>query len=354
MLTTRPLYVNNSLSTGICNYNCILCGINKPNYNGPKKFQDEETTNLLISRILQAAAKGVKFRLIANSGSGEPTLHPHFDEKMNEFGNMLENWPSNNELTPEISIVTNGSRLLETRIVEALINNPITVNVSFPTSDVKRYSKVMFGENNKNSIFFEKVVKGIRELLNLYSEGKINKVCFHISPPLADMTNFELSNTLSFLCEIASKSNVSSINVIMFPIISNRSGLIDCKLNQNDSYENFISEFDGKIYSGVKVRIENVWNRFFKEKKEIEEMINVFKHPCIWNSNIFLTAYGDSVCCNDQEITCNLGNINSDDFETLMLKKENSVVSEVCKSCNQRYAQNISVDELISEFKLKF
>ena len=95
---------------------------------------------MLVERVKEAAQSGVRIRIVANAGDGEPTLHPEFRQRMTLFGDMIRSWDAPVP-APEISIVTNGSRLLEPEVTAALTENPITVNVSFPTSDPESYGK---------------------------------------------------------------------------------------------------------------------------------------------------------------------------------------------------------------------
>ena len=92
MRTRRQISINNSLAHGICNFNCSLCGVNKPNYRGPREFQSRAVTEKLIERVKEAAAQGVRIRYIANAGDGEPTLHPEFARRMDLFGRMIREW----------------------------------------------------------------------------------------------------------------------------------------------------------------------------------------------------------------------------------------------------------------------
>lgn len=349
----RIISINNSLCTGICNYNCRLCGVNKPTYHGIKKFQDEYITKSLINKILNDAEKGIEFRIITNSGSGEPTLHPEFRNRMELFGDMLRNWPSK-ESIPEVSIVTNASNLLKESVIQALIENPITVNISFPIYDEEIYINHTFSDGIYDKNIFQTVVEGIDLILKYNAIQKISKVCFHISPPIPNMTSEDLEKTISFLCKRASLVGLSQVNIIVFPNISNRSGLVHGELINNDYFYDFYS-FNGNIYHNVKVVMENVWYRFYRSKKELEVIHNEFIYPCIWNaSNIFITAEGYSVCCNDQENLCKLGTILEESVFELYKNKTNFVGGEACIRCNQQFAVRLTVEQIMNKIKLEF
>lgn len=353
MKTERPLYINNSLSTGICNFNCSLCGVNKNTYTGEYMFQSNEVTSSFVNKVLSAASEGVKFRLIANAGNGEPTLHPNFSDRMDIMGDMIKNWPIPEE-TPELSVVTNGSRLLDEYIINTLIRNPITLNISIPTSNKDEYIKSMFSGDYSKAWIFDEVVNGIIKAMELYSDGKIDDLCFHISPPIPNMTKDTLAETFGFLCKIASEFNIEKLNMIMFPNVSNRTGLVENKGNKLNLFEEFFKEFNNKKMYNTKIVMENVWHRFFHYKHEIEEITTIFKNPCLWNANIFITAGGDSVCCNDQGGKYKLGNIKDKSITELLHKKEVLEYDELCSNCNQYCNSTHSSNGIIDRYKLNF
>jgi mRNA-degrading endonuclease RelE of RelBE toxin-antitoxin system len=139
--TRRPISINNSLVHGICNYSCKLCGVNKPHFRGPKGFQSRQVTKGLLQRVKEAARAGIQVRYIANAGDGEPTLHPEFKEQMAMFGDLIRNWDVIGMEPPEVSVVTNGARLLEPGVLETFTANPLTLIISFPTPDPEGYGE---------------------------------------------------------------------------------------------------------------------------------------------------------------------------------------------------------------------
>jgi len=337
----------------VCNFNCRLCGINKPNYDGPVKFQEEAVTRQLINRIRQAAISGIRFRIITNSGSGEPTMHPEFAKNIKFFGDLIRNWPTEKNI-PELTIVTNGSTLLNPDIIRPLCENPITVNISFPTSNEEKYWEMMLNANNSKKHIFKLVINGIDKIMKYHASGQIQKIYFHISPPVYNRQIHDLSATFSFLCERAANSGLKQINIVMFPDISNRSGLIKSENNSVNQFSVFFKIFNKTKIHNVEINMENVWNRFFKFREEVEELCNVFKYPCIWNANLFITAEGDSICCNDQAVKSKLGNLSVDSIETLYARKENLLNYTVCCDCNQRDKVSYSIDETLHNCQLDY
>jgi wyosine [tRNA(Phe)-imidazoG37] synthetase (radical SAM superfamily) len=127
MKTRRAISINNSLVHGICNYSCRLCSINTAGYDGPTEFQSYTVTRTLIQRVIESAESGIHIRYIANSGDGEPTLHPEFTERIRMFGDILREWNSSAVPPPEVSVVTNGSRLNSPGIMDTFLENRISL-----------------------------------------------------------------------------------------------------------------------------------------------------------------------------------------------------------------------------------
>jgi hypothetical protein len=65
-------------------------------------------------------------------------------------------------------------------------------------------------------------------------------------------------------------------------------------------------------------------------------MLRAYDYPCIWNGNLFITADGRSVCCNDQAVRNPFGSILEEDVEALMRHKETYRPNGVCGACDQR------------------
>ncbi len=335
MRTGRALSVNNSLCHGVCNYNCKLCGVNKPTYKGPRKLQPEKVTTALIQRIEEAAHQGMKFRIITNSGDGEPTLHPEFGMRMDMFGKMVRNW-SAPEPAPELTLVTNGSNLLNTDVTDALARNPVTVNISFPSATPEHYGELMFCDPPRGKNAMKVVLQGIDRLLSLHAKGLINRICFHISPPDREIIREDFDNTVKVLTNAAHTNGVNKVELVMFPGTSNRSGLIRNTIASTDFYTDLFRKYHRSRINDVSVHMTTVLRRFFKHKNEILDLIRSFNYPCIWNGNFFIAPDGSSICCNDQAVRNPLGNIMDNNLHTLMRFKETYLPNAVCRGCDQQ------------------
>ncbi|HOX06003.1 MAG TPA: radical SAM protein [Planctomycetota bacterium] len=335
MRTRRPLSLNNSLVHGICNCNCQTCGVNKAGYKGPREYQPREVTGRLIARVEQAAAAGVRVRYIANSGDGEPTLHPEFRERMDMFGAMLRNWAAPVP-APEVSVVTNGQRLLVPGVLEAVAGNRLTLIVSFPTTEPADYGRLMFGRPERGAETLETAKAGIRRAMELRAEGRIPRLCFHLSPPEREMVRRGFPETVGFLTREAERAGLGEVELVLFPATSNRSGLVRSRGSSVDFYPDLVRAFNGRAVNGVRVNMSISYRRFFPKVWEVLDLVRSFSLPCMWNAHLFITAAGDSICCNDQAVRAPRGNVLTDSIASLMARKEAHLPGAVCAGCDQR------------------
>ena len=333
--THRAISINNSLVHGICNYSCRLCSINKATYNGPKEYQPFEVTKTLIRRIRESARSGVYIRYITNSGDGEPTLHPEFRSRIGMFGSMLREWDFPGIPSPEVSIVTNGSRLHLPGIEDSFTENTITLIISLPTIKPESYGAIMADDSSRGASMLSVVLPNREKAMMLRAEGYLSKLCFHISPPETEIIRSDFPETVDYLTNIANRNGLEEIELILFPAISNRSGLVRSSVIRVDMYKDLFKHYNDRIFNDVKIRMKLVLKRFFVDAGEIADLIRSFRFPCLWNANFFIAADGNSICCNDQIVRYPNGNIMYDSIDTLMENKEMFMSGSICSGCNQ-------------------
>ena len=292
MRTRRPVSINNSLAHGICNYSCRLCSVNKAGYRGPRQFQPADVTASLIARVKEAARSGVHVRYLANAGDGEPTLHPEFSERMGMFGRMLREWDAGVP-APEVSVVSNGSRLMNPGVLDAIADNGLTLIMSFPTPDAESYGAIMAGEPARGAELLARVVPGIEAAMKLAAEGRLSRLHFHISPPEREVVRRDFPKTLAFLAERARAAGLMELSLIMFPATSNRSGLVRNWVGGTDMYRDFFRRYDGRAINGVTIRMTLVLDRFLKGLGEIADLVRSYRIPCLWNASQFIAADHD-------------------------------------------------------------
>lgn len=181
----------------------------------------------------------------------------------------------------------------------------------------------------------ERVIPGIKKGMMLNRRKELNKLYFHISPPVTCIIRQDFHQTMELLTSIADDSGLDTIELILFPAVSNRTGLIRKKLKSIDMYKDLFSGYNGKRVNGVKINMSLVVKRFFRNIRELTDVLRYFKFPCLWNANFFIAAGGASICCNDQAVRNPMGSIMTDSIETLMENKENYMPRNICNMCNQ-------------------
>ena len=336
MRSRRPLSINNSLVHGICNYSCLTCGVNKPGYRGSREFQPLEVTAALVRRVEEAARSGIRVRYLANSGDGEPTLHPEFRERMGLFGRMLAGWSVPGVPAPEVSVVTNGERLLEPGVLEAVAENALTLIVSFPTPEPGDYGRLTVGRPERGAALLGKVLPGIGEAMRLHGLGLVPRLHFHVSPPEREAVRRGFPRTVELLSREAARAGLTELSLVLFPATSNRTGLVASRGGGVDFYPDLFRAFDGRSVNGVRVRMSISYRRFFPRLREVLDLVRSFSMPCMWNAHLFVTAGGESICCNDQAMRSVQGNVLLHSIDELMVRKEAHRPDAVCAGCDQR------------------
>jgi hypothetical protein len=172
--------------------------------------------------------------------------------------------------------------------------------------------------------------------MRLHAEGRLAKLVFHVSPPEREIVRADFPRTVSWLTATAASAGLDQVRLTMFPATSNRSGLIANKLSGTDMYRDLFRRWNGRKLGGVKIRMELVLKRFFKTLGEIADLVRAFAFPCLWNANLFITASGDSICCNDQAVRNPQGGIATHSIAELVKLKENMSPSPACAGCDQR------------------
>ncbi len=340
MKSKRSITINNNLVQGICNCSCITCNINKPSYTGPKANQSEKVVEKIVERVQEACLEGLYIRAIGNSGDGEPTLHPEFSQRMAIFGELKRKWNFSGYPSPDICIVTNGLRLYKPDIVEALEKNNISVKISFPTADPIHYTEIMqplCGEKGEN--IFKELIPAIGHIMSLRAQNKIPGLEFHISPPFLDYVRPDFPQTINVLSTLANKNGLRVLNLKIFPVLSNRTGLVKRFLNNFDMYKDYFKRYNGKIINGVVINMFYSYDFFYPNFRDFVDLLRAFNFPCLWYGNIYLSSFGDSDCPNDQNIQEPLGNLFTHSLREIMEIKEERLPGAICKSCNQTPAK---------------
>ncbi len=102
----------------VCSFDCIYCecGLNAERHPNQKMPTREEVCAALEARLQQMQAEGPRPDVFTFAGNGEPTLHPHFAEIINDTIRLR------NQYFPEarISVLSNATQILKPNVFAAL------------------------------------------------------------------------------------------------------------------------------------------------------------------------------------------------------------------------------------------
>ncbi|MFO7656818.1 MAG: radical SAM protein [Bacteroidales bacterium] len=103
----------------VCNYNCIYCecGLSGDYSLGNEKLPSRnQVKKYLEERLKKAAETGEKIDTITFAGNGEPTLHPHFHEIIDDVLELrLKLYPE-----AKIAVLSNATLINNNQIFESL------------------------------------------------------------------------------------------------------------------------------------------------------------------------------------------------------------------------------------------
>ncbi len=101
----------------LCSFNCVYCecGWNKP-VHAPKLPTVEEVAHALEEKLRSMQAKNTQPDVITFSGNGEPTLHPAFEQIIQDTCRLRDIY------CPEakVSVLSNSTQLMREDVVRAL------------------------------------------------------------------------------------------------------------------------------------------------------------------------------------------------------------------------------------------
>lgn len=102
-----------------CSFDCIYCecGFNADFRPHTKMPSREEVKTALESRLVDMKNNGPSPDVLTFAGNGEPTMHPHFPQIMEDVISLRDKY------FPEakVSVLTNGTQILKPDVFEALM-----------------------------------------------------------------------------------------------------------------------------------------------------------------------------------------------------------------------------------------
>ncbi len=166
----------------LCTFNCIYCecGWNQPvaHLILPKV---EEVAQQMEQKLKEMQKKGIVPDVITFSGNGEPTLHPDFEQIMNDTIRLR------NQYCPQakVSVLSNSTQLFRDDVVRALwkVDNRILKLDSAIDSTMQAIDLPV----NENL-----TVADIKERLKVFNGDFILQTCFLRGPQVDNTTDEEL------------------------------------------------------------------------------------------------------------------------------------------------------------------
>ncbi len=109
----------------LCSFDCIYCECGwNAEHRGPRRFNDRAAVrDRLDATLRQLVAAGTPPDVITFAGNGEPTLHPHFEEVIDDVVALRDALCP----TAKISVLSNATQLARDDVRRALerVDNPI-------------------------------------------------------------------------------------------------------------------------------------------------------------------------------------------------------------------------------------
>ena len=103
----------------VCSFDCIYCecGFNKDRRTGHRMPTREEVSAALRTTLMKMREEGPSPDVITFAGNGEPTLHPHFPEIVDDVKALRD------EFFPDckISVLSNATQIVRPKVFEALL-----------------------------------------------------------------------------------------------------------------------------------------------------------------------------------------------------------------------------------------
>ncbi|TRX59418.1 radical SAM protein [Fulvivirga sp. M361] len=107
-----------STTAKICNLDCIYCECGWSNNHADKdKFVNQKTLKIVLEKILTRLVKcGRTLDYITFAGNGEPTLHPHFEEIVDDVVALRDEWVPK----AKIAVLSNATTLKKASVMRGL------------------------------------------------------------------------------------------------------------------------------------------------------------------------------------------------------------------------------------------
>lgn len=119
------------LDNKLCSFDCIYCECGWAGRGAKPRFNDRATVReLLRAKLLEMTGAGTPPDVITFAGNGEPTMHPQFEEIIDDVLKIRDNYAP----SAKVSVLTNGTMLKKESVRRALSkvdNNIVKLDSAF-------------------------------------------------------------------------------------------------------------------------------------------------------------------------------------------------------------------------------
>lgn len=179
----------------LCSFNCIYCECgwteagHKPRFN-----KREDVSRLLTSKLFEMVNAGNPPDVITFAGNGEPTMHPDFEQIVDDVIKIRDNYAPN----AKVSVLTNGSMLSHDSVRNALMkvdNNIVKLDSAFDET-VQLIDKPQPGYSVAETVRLMKLFNGELIVQTMFLKGEFE------GRQVDNTTGIEVSSWLELIKEI--------------------------------------------------------------------------------------------------------------------------------------------------------
>ena len=154
----------------LCSFNCVYCHYGwtrKHTLDFHGSYKDLPTVDAVVHKVEEVAKSKIPFDFLTFSGNGEPTLHPHFPELVEQVVRIKDK----HRPKAKIALLSNSSGLLHEKV------RGIISKIDIPVFKLDAGTEVRFKEINRpaRDIDFAEIVDLLSSLPEIYIQTVLLK-----------------------------------------------------------------------------------------------------------------------------------------------------------------------------------
>lgn len=160
----------------ICTFDCIYCECGFNSERRPKRRipQRHEVTDALEMKLAEMKADGALPDVITFAGNGEPTVHPQFNEIIDDTIALRDRYCPD----AKVSVLTNATMLSKPTVFEALlkVDNNILKLDTVDTAYIKRVDRPNGRYDVREIIGYMKKFRGKAVIQTMFLKGEVDGI----------------------------------------------------------------------------------------------------------------------------------------------------------------------------------